>query len=104
MYFGHTEYIEDCLDRGIVHLAGISRNVTYLGLPDHTIGKFLRRWERTWRKRHLPPSPPYEEDFSDDDDGSGSLYSSGDEMDVDTDTDEEEERRGRPATSRHFSR
>ena len=99
MYFGRTEYIEDCLNRGIIHLPGITRNVAYLGLSDEDIGKFLRRWERAWRKRHLPPSPPYEE-------GSDAEYSDGEEYSCSSDEDMDvgvEPRRGRTVTTRHLS-
>lgn len=57
MYFGRTQYIGDCLDRGIVRLEGIRQNVVYLSLPDSTIGKFLRCWEHD----------SFYEDISDDD-------------------------------------
>jgi len=98
MYFGHTGYIEDCLNRGIVQLPGITKNVAYLGLPDDIIGKFLRRWERAWKKSHLPPSPPYDDDleFSDEE---VYPYSGDEDMEVDM----EEPRRGRAATTRHLS-
>jgi len=96
MYFGHTEYIEDCLDRGIVQLPGIMRNVAYLGLADDIIGKFLRRWERAWRKCHLPPSPPYNEDSES---SEGEASSSDEDVDIDLD----EPRRGRAVTKHHLS-
>jgi len=96
MYFGRTEYIEDCLNRGIIQLPGITRNVAYLGLPDDLIGKFLRRWERAWTKRHLPPSPPYGDD-SESSDGEDYSYTS------DEDVDMEEPQRGRTVTTRHLS-
>ena len=95
MYFGHTEYIADCLNRGIVQFPGITRNVAYLGLPDDIIGKFLRRWERDWRKCHLPPSPPYDEDSE----SSGEASSSNEDVDVDLD----KPQRGRVMTKRHLS-
>jgi len=97
MYFGRTEYIEDCLNRGIVHLPGITRNVAYLGLPDDRIGKFLRRWERAWRKRHLPPSPPSEDDNLESSDGEESSYLSDEDMDM------EGPQRGRSSATRHLS-
>jgi len=97
MYFGHTHYISDCLDRGVVQLPGISRNVAYLGLADKAVGKFLRRWERDWRKRYCPPSPPYGDESSDSED---LAYSTDDDMDVD----DEEPRRGRPTDTRKLSR
>lgn len=97
MYFGHTRYIADCLDRGIIQLPGISRNVAYLGLSDEAVGKFLRRWERDWRNRHFPPSSPYTNESSDSED---SAWSSDDDMDVD----DEESRRGRTTTTRKLSR
>jgi hypothetical protein len=97
MYFGRTEYIEDCLNRGIIHLPGITRNVAYLGLPDDTIGKFLRRWERAWKKSHLPPSPPYDDDL-----GSSDGEESTDLSDEDMDVDVEEPQRGRTLTTRRL--
>ncbi|KAF7967520.1 hypothetical protein HWV62_34010 [Athelia sp. TMB] len=93
MYFGHTHYIADCLDRGVVQLPGISRNVAYLGLADKAVGKFLRRWEREWRRRNFPPSPPY-----------GDESSGSEESDDDMDVDEEDSRRGRPTDTRRLSR
>jgi len=98
MYFGHTTYIEDCLNRGIVQLPGITKNVAYLGLPDNIIGKFLRRWERAWKKSHLPPSPPYDDDPESSDE-EVYPYSGDEDMEVDV----EEQRRGRAATTRHLS-
>jgi len=98
MYFGRTEYIEDCLNRGIIQLPGISRNVAYLGLPDDTIGKFLRLWEDGWRQSCLPSSP-YEAD-SESSDGDEYPYSSDEDMEVDNN----EPRRGRTVTARHRSK
>ncbi|KIY50748.1 hypothetical protein FISHEDRAFT_64394 [Fistulina hepatica ATCC 64428] len=43
MYFGDTQFIADCLQRGIVEWEGIARNVEYLGLPTE-IKVFLGRW------------------------------------------------------------
>lgn len=97
MYFGHTECIEDCLNRGMVQLPGILKNVAYLGLPE-TMSKFLRRWERAWKKSHLPPSPPYD-DESESSDGEEHLSSNAEDMNVDS----EEQRRGRTLTPRHLS-
>jgi hypothetical protein len=98
MYFGRTEYIEDCLNRGIIQLPGITRNIAYLGLPDDIIGKFLRRWERAWKKSHLPPSPPHDDD-SESSDGEECSYSSDEDEDVDMD----EPWRGRTVITRHLS-
>ena len=98
MYFGRTEYIEDCLNRGIIQLPGITRNVAYLGLPDDIIGKFLRRWERAWKKYNLPPSPPYDDDSESSDEEECSYPS-----DEDVDMDMDEPSRGRTATTRHLS-
>lgn len=97
MYFGRTEYIEDCLNRGIIQLPGIARNVAYLGLPD-IIGKSLRRWERAWKKSHLPPSPPCDDD-SESSDGEECSYLSDDDVDADMD----EPSRGRTVITRHLS-
>lgn len=96
MYFGHTDYIEDCLNRGFIHLAGIRRNAEYLGLPDDVIGTFFRRWERGWRNCHLYPSPHGSESSDSEDD-----YSFSSEYDTDMDM-EEEPRRGRTTTARHL--
>lgn len=93
MYFGHTECIEDCLNRGVVHLPGIMKNVAYLGLPDNIIGQFLRSWERDWKINHLPPSPPY--DDSDSSDGEEYLA-------TDHEMDMEEPHRGRAVTRHHL--
>jgi hypothetical protein len=98
MYFGRTEYIEDCLNRGIIQLPGITRNVAYLGLPDDIIGKFLRRWEHAWKKYNLPPSPPYDDDSESSDEEECSYPS-----DEDVDMDMDEPSRGRTATTRHLS-
>jgi hypothetical protein len=98
MYFGHTECIEDCLDRGIVQFPGIMKNVIYLGLPDDTIGNFLRHWERAWKRSHLPPTPPYDDDSESSDEGEEYMSSTDDE-----DMDMEEPRRGRAVTTRQLS-
>jgi hypothetical protein len=104
MYFGHTNYIEECLNGGIVQLAGIRRNVEYLGLPDDVIGRFLRRWERGWRKYHLPPSPPYDDESAsseEDEDEYSFSCPSEDDMDMDMNMDLEESQRGRTTAARH---
>jgi hypothetical protein len=109
MYFGNTDFIEECLNGRIIQLAGIRRNVEYLGLPDDVIGRFLRRWERGWRKYNLPPSPPYDDESEssdeDEDEYPYSCSSDDDDMDVDMDVDvnfEEEPQRGRTTTARHL--
>lgn len=88
MYFGHTQFIDDCLDRGIVHLAGITKNAEYLGLPQQLLD-YLRRWVKM---------PFYGEYSSDEESESESYYPSDDSMDVD-----EEPRRGRTQTTRHLT-
>lgn len=92
MYFGHTEFIDDCLDRGIVHLAGITKNAEYLGLPD-TILRHLRQWVKM----------PFYSEYSSDGEDMSSYYPSDEEMDMSMDEDDEKPRRGRPTTTRHLS-
>jgi hypothetical protein len=99
MYFGHTDYIEDCLNRGFVQLAGIRRNAEYLGLPDDVIGTFLRRWERGWRNCHLYPSPFYDNESESSDSEEEYSCVSDDDMDVDM---EEGPQRGRTTTARRL--
>ena len=88
MYFGHTRFIDDCLDRGIVHLTGITKNAEYLGLPQQLLD-YLHRWVKM---------PFYGEYSSDEVSDSEPFYRSDDSMDVD-----EEPMRGRTQTTRHLT-
>lgn len=99
MYFGHTDYIEDCLNRGFIQLAGIRRNAEYLGLPDDVIGTFLRRWERGWRNCHLYPPSPYDSESESSDSEEEYLCVSDDDMAMDV---EEEPQRGRTTAARRL--
>jgi hypothetical protein len=47
IYFGRTDFIEDCLNRGVIQWEGIARNVEYLGFPTD-IKIFLGRWYGDW--------------------------------------------------------
>ncbi|KZT39241.1 hypothetical protein SISSUDRAFT_1020449 [Sistotremastrum suecicum HHB10207 ss-3] len=47
LYFGKTDYIEECLNDGSIKWESIVRNVEYLGLRDD-IKVFLGRWWGTW--------------------------------------------------------
>ena len=80
IYFGCTDYIEACLNQGIIQWEGIARNVEYLGLSAD-IKVFLGRW---FNARILPErtQPHSYSGMNDDDD---------DDDDPDTDMDDDDE-------------
>ncbi|KAF8636553.1 hypothetical protein AX17_003365 [Amanita inopinata Kibby_2008] len=95
IYWGKTDYIEQCLYEGTVQWEGLCKNVEYLGLPTE-LKIFLTRW------RHLWLSPDRDCCISDDDsstvfsdcddDTSSTASDSGVSWDMD---DEKEPARGR---------
>jgi len=106
MYFGHTNYIADCLNQGIIQWEGIARNVEYLGLPTE-IKIFLGRWYGNWlhpeRARYAfdDDSDTACSDAGDDDADDSSTAS---DMDEDVEIDDEKEPiRGRTRTTRPLS-
>jgi hypothetical protein len=117
IYFGHTNYIEECLSQGVIQWEGLARNVEYLGLPT-SIKIFLGRWYRNWlhpgRARkdndcHLISDD--EDDYYSDEDGDGDDEeefdcSSEEGMDVESEVEREnleEEARGRERLARHLA-
>lgn len=98
IYFGHTNYIEECLTQGVIQWEGLARNVEYLGLSTD-IKIFLGRWYGSWlhpgRSRKDGDSL-YDDDDSDDDDDSHDESADSFEDDMgDEDDDPEEAERGR---------
>ncbi|EGN95630.1 hypothetical protein SERLA73DRAFT_186744 [Serpula lacrymans var. lacrymans S7.3] len=112
MYFGRTNHIEDCLNRGIVHWEGLARNVEYLGLPTE-IKIFLGRWYGNWilPARNLHNCDSYDDDSDDedlddedDDDDDDDGYSTQSSRDDDSDMEAIEDfERGRTRTIRPLS-
>lgn len=107
IYFGHTNYIEECLAQGVIQWEGLARNVEYLGLPT-AIKIFLGRWYGNWlhpgraRKEDCDGNPLSDDDYSDDESDDG--Y--GEDMDFE-DEDEyehmEEAERGRARLAQRLS-
>lgn len=58
IYFGRTDFIEDCLNRGVIQWEGIARNVEYLGFPTD-IKIFLGRWYGDWLRSRQTQSSTY---------------------------------------------
>jgi len=103
IYFGRTNYIEDCLRQGVIQWEGIARNVEYLGLPPD-IKIFLGRWYGNWL--HPGRARPNNYDsyaLSEDDDTDVGDTLEVEDIEVDA-KDLEMLRRGRTATARKFSR
>jgi hypothetical protein len=93
IYFGRTDFIEDCLNRGVIQWEGIARNVEYLGFPVD-IKVFLGRWYSDWLRFKKTSSFPARGTSPSDDRDTP--------MDVDP-VDNEKSFRGRTTTSRPLS-
>lgn len=107
MYFGKTDFIEDCLNKGIIQWEGIARNVEYLGLRTE-IKIFLGRWYGDWLhpERARCESPLYFDDEDEDDDtmyGSDDGDSSTAGSDDDMDDEKDPQLRGRTRAPRPLS-
>jgi len=107
IYWGKTDYIEQCLHDGSIQWDGLCKNVEYLGLPTE-LKIFLAQWRQIWLSPDHSPCMSDEEsdtlvsDSDDDDDDTASTVSdSDDSWDMD---DEKDHTRGRSTIARslHF--
>jgi hypothetical protein len=108
IYFGHTNYIEECLSQGVIQWEGLARNVEYLGLPT-SIKVFLGRWYGNWlhpgrARRDCDGNFLSDDDYSDDDDDEDSFEEDMDVEDEGECEDLEEAERGRKRLARRFTR
>ena len=60
IYWGKTDFIEQCLHDGTIHWDGLRKNAEYLGLPTE-LKIFLAQWRQLWL------SPDHCSDMSDED-------------------------------------
>lgn len=107
IYFGRTNFIEECLTQGVIQWEGIARNVEYLGLSTD-IKIFLGRWYGNWlhparvRAETYDAYPLSDEDTDVEDDDT--LEAEDFDEDEDEDYEEVEETyRGRTRTAKKFS-
>ncbi|KAM6500414.1 hypothetical protein JOM56_003428 [Amanita muscaria] len=103
IYWGKTEYIEQCLHNGSIQWEGLSKNAEYLGLPTE-LKIFLAQWRRCWLSPdHSPYASDEESDtlISDSEDDTSSTVS---DSDASWDMDDEKAPRGRSTMTRplHF--
>ena len=111
IYWGKTDYIEQCLHDGSIQWEGLCKNVDYLGLPTE-LKIFLAQWRHIWLTPDHSPCMSDEEsdtlvsdsdDDDDDDDDDTASTASGSDYSWDMD-DEKEHTRGRSTLTRplHF--
>jgi hypothetical protein len=107
IYFGRTNYIEECLAQGVIQWEGVARNVEYLGLPTD-IKVFLGRWYGNWlhpgrsRADSYDDSPFSDDEDTDVEDDDDTLEA--EETDECKDVDSEEWHRGRSRTTEKYIR
>ncbi|KAF8735833.1 hypothetical protein AX14_001409 [Amanita brunnescens Koide BX004] len=100
IYWGKTDFIEQCLDDGTIQWDGLRKNADYLGLPIE-LKIFLAQWRQLWLSPdHCTDTSDDESDtaFSDSDEDTSSTVSDSDaSWDMD---DEKAPERGRSTIAR----
>jgi hypothetical protein len=102
IYFGRTNYIEECLSQGVIQWEGVARNVEYLGLPTD-IKIFLGRWYGNWLHPGRARADQYDDFSLSEDEDTDDDTLEVEDIEVDEE-DFEASRRGRTRTTRKFSR
>ncbi|KAF8623475.1 hypothetical protein AX15_006259 [Amanita polypyramis BW_CC] len=100
IYWGKTDYIEECLHDGSIHWEGLCKNVEYLDLPTE-LKIFLAQWRHLWCSPDRSPDISDEESDTEFIDSDEDTLSTTSDSNASWDTDDEKELvRGRSTMAR----